>query len=322
MRNGFFYRILTFAKIFLMKVLVTGGAGYKGIRLSKALLDKGYEVSILDNFMYGFHPILQLAEYPKLTVIKQDIRNKISDLTKFDAVFHLAGISGFPACAANPASAQQINIEATRQLTEGLSKNQILINASTTSFYGKSGDKCTEDTPINPVSHYGVTKYEAEKIVLQKENSLSFRFATVFGFSVKLRMDLMVNDFAYKALKEGVVILFDSYAKRTFIHIDDAVDCYIFGLENFDALKDDKVFNAGGDNLNFSKLEIAEAIKQHVEYNIIDSEIKDKDLRHFVVSYDKIKKKGFIPKRTLDEGIVQLLKVFKYYDSNLPYNII
>ncbi len=305
-----------------MKVLVTGGAGYKGVRLSKALLDKGHDVTILDNFMYGFNSILHLAEYPKLEVIKQDIRNKIANLSKFDAVFHLAGISGFPACAANPASAQQINIEATRQLTDDLDKNQILINASTTSFYGKSGDKCTEDTPISPISHYGVTKYEAEKIVLQKENSLSFRFATVFGFSVKLRMDLMVNDFTYKALKEGVVILFDSYAKRTFIHIDDAIDCYIFGLDNFDSLKEGKVYNAGGDDLNFSKLEIAEAVKKHVNYNIIDSSIKDKDLRHFVVSYEKIKSKGFVPKRTLDDGIVQLLTVFRYYDSYLPYNII
>lgn len=305
-----------------MKVLVTGGAGYKGVRLTKALLDRGYDVTVLDNFMYGFNSVLHLAEYEKFNVIKQDIRNKIESLPQYDAVLHLAGISGFPACAANPASAQQINIEATRQLVEGMSKNQILINASTTSFYGKSGDKCTEETEISPVSHYGVTKYEAEKIVSGKENSLSFRFATVFGFSVKMRMDLMVNDFAYKALKEGVVILFDSFAKRTFIHVDDAVDCYLFGLENFDNLKDGKVYNAGGDSLNFSKLEIAEAVKKYVDYNIIDSSIKDKDLRHFIVSYDKIRAKGFVPKRTLDDGIRQLLKVFRYYDSYLPYNII
>ncbi len=305
-----------------MKILVTGGAGYKGVRLTKALLDKGYDVTVLDNFMYGFNSVLHLAEYEKFSVLKQDIRNKVENLSTYDAVFHLAGISGFPACAANPASAQQINIDATRQLVNGMSKNQILINASTTSFYGKSGDKCTEDTEIGPVSHYGVTKYEAEKIVSGKDNSLSFRFATVFGFSVKMRMDLMVNDFAYKALKEGVVILFDSFAKRTFIHIDDAVDCYLFGLENFDRLKDEKVYNAGGDALNFSKLEIAEAVKKYVDYNIIDSSIKDKDLRHFIVSYDKIKSKGFVPTRTLDDGIRQLLKVFNYYDSYLPYNII
>jgi len=301
-----------------MKVLVTGGAGYKGIKLCKLLLEKGYEVTMLDNFMYGFAPALYIAENPNLTIIKHDIRNKIENLSKYDAIFHLAGISGFPACTANPAVAQDINVNATKQLVEGLSKDQILIYASTTSFYGKSGNVCTEETPIDAVSHYGRTKYEAEVIVSQKENSLSFRFATVFGFSPKMRMDLMVNDFTFKAVKEQMVVLFESYAKRTFIHVDDAAACYLFGLENFDKLKNE-VYNAGADHLNYSKMDVALAIKKFVDFEIIDPGIKDKDLRHFIISFEKLNKKGFVPQKTIEQGIEEMLRIFKFYEYYTHY---
>jgi nucleoside-diphosphate-sugar epimerase len=134
-------------------------------------------------------------------------------------------------------------------------------------------------------------------------------------------MDLMVNDFTYKALKERVVVLFDSYAKRTFIHIDDAVDCYVFALENFDKMKG-KVFNAGGEHLNYSKLEIAKAIQKHIDYQIVESDVKDKDLRHFLISYQKIRTLGYFPRKTLDDGIVQLLKIFSFYDYFMHYRVI
>lgn len=304
-----------------MKILVTGGAGYKGVKLVAKLLSKGYEVTLLDNFMYGFEPTLFLMENKKLTVLRQDIRNKIDNLYQYDVIFHLAGISGFPACSANPASAQLINVEATKQLVDSLSKHQLIIYASTTSFYGKSGEPCNEQTPVDPVSHYGGTKYRAETIIAQRENFISLRFATVFGFSPKMRMDLMVNDFTYKALKEGVVVLFDGYAKRTFIHIDDAVDCYIFAMENSEKFKGN-IFNAGGNHLNFSKLEIAQAIQKHIEFKIIDSDVKDKDVRHFIVSFDKIFENGFIPKKSLDDGITEMLRIFKFYDYYLHYKTI
>lgn len=214
--------------------------------------------------------------------------------------------------------AQDINVNATKQLVEGLSKNQILIYASTTSFYGKSGSVCTEETPIDAVSHYGRTKYEAEVIVSQKENSLSFRFATVFGFSPKMRMDLMVNDFTFKAVKEQMVVLFESYAKRTFIHVDDAAACYLFGLENFDTLKNG-VYNAGADHLNYSKMDVALAIKKFVDFEIIDPGIKDKDLRHFIISFEKLNKKGFIPQKTIEQGIEEMLRIFKFYEYYTHY---
>ena len=296
-----------------MKILITGGAGYKGVKLTSRLLEQGHDVTLLDNFMYGYTPIMHLVEHHNLTVIKHDIRNKINDIHKYDAIFHLAGISGLPACAANQHSAISINTEATRQLVNDLAKGQILINASTTSMYGKTGQVCREETPLAPVSTYATTKLEAEKIVQDRENSISLRFASVFGLSPKMRMDLMVNDFTYRALKEGVLVLFDGFAKRTFLHIDDAIDSYIFTLDNYDRMKGD-VYNAGGNDLNYSKKEIALLIKKRINFSIVDSDMADKDLRHFIINYDKIMALGFVPQQTVEEGIDQMLRVFSFYE--------
>jgi len=296
-----------------MKILVTGGAGYKGIKLTHSLLKLGYDVTVIDNFMYGFEPFLHLVEYQNLKVIKQDIRNPVESIRNYDVIFHLAGLSGFPACSANPSSAHLINVDATKQIVKSLSKGQLFIYASTTSFYGKSGSKCNEETPVDPVSHYGKTKYLAEKVVMDHENAISLRFATVFGFSPRMRMDLMVNDFTYKALKEGVVVLFDSYAKRTFIHIEDAIRGYLFAMDHHDKMHGG-VYNVGGDEMNFSKLEIAEAVKKQISYTIIDSDVRDKDVRHFIIDFSKIKQLGFAPEFSLDNGIERMLGIFHYYD--------
>lgn len=304
-----------------MNVLVTGGAGYKGIVLTTKLLNRGYNVTVLDNFMYGFEPILHLAKHPKLTIVKKDIRNGIDDLHQYDVVLHLAGISGFPACASNPHSAQLINVEATRWLAGAISKNQMLINASTTSMYGKSGEPCDENTPLDPVSTYAHTKLEAEKILKGMDNVVNLRFATVFGFAPKMRMDLMVNDFVYKAVKEKVLVLFDSFAKRTFIHVDDAAECYLFTMDHFDQMKG-QVFNAGSNQLNYSKADIAGLIKKKIDYNIINSELSDKDLRHFIVNFDKIEKVGFRPKISVEEGIDELIKIYSFYDYFSHYKTI
>lgn len=304
-----------------MKILVTGGAGYKGVKLVKRLLEEGYDVTLLDNFMYGFEPVMHLLEFKNLTVEKADIRNKIENLHKYDVIYHLAGISGFPACDANPHSAQLINVDATRQLCESLGKDQVLINASTTSFYGKSGTVCDETSYVNPVSLYGITKYKAEQIAQERENSVSLRFATVFGFSPKIRMDLMVNDFTYKALKERVVVLFDSYAKRTFIHVDDAVEAYLFTLKNIDKMKGN-IYNAGNEKLNHSKLEIADIVQKYVDFKIIDSDIKDKDVRHFIISFDKISKLGYEPKISVEDGVKELIRIFNFYNYYSFYKTI
>jgi nucleoside-diphosphate-sugar epimerase len=304
-----------------MNILVTGGAGYKGIILTTGLLEKGYQVTILDNFMYGYEPVLHLVKHKNLTVIKADIRNKINDLHKYDFIFHLAGISGYPACAANPHSAHLINVQATRNILRGLSKAQCIVYASTTSFYGRSGEPCDENTPINPFSVYANTKYLAEQIVMEKENAVALRFATIFGFSPKMRIDLMINDFTYKAVKEGVLVLFDSFAKRTFMHVEDAAACYIMTMENFGNMKGN-IYNAGNNRLNYSKLEIAHFIKEKVEFNIIDSQMQDKDLRHFTVNFDKIEKLGFVPKISVEQGIDELLKIYKFYEYYSHYKTI
>ena len=304
-----------------MKILVTGGAGYKGTVLVRKLLEQGYKVTLLDNFMYGYEPVMHLATNRNLEIIKHDIRNGIPGLQKYDVVFHLAGISGFPACASNPHSAQLINVEAARLIERDLAYGQMVINASTTSLYGKSGEPCNEETPVDPVSTYALTKLAAEKILHEKPNVVSLRFATVFGFSTRMRMDLMINDFVYKAVKEKVIVLFDSFAKRTFIHVEDAADCYIFTMKNFDRMKDG-IYNAGGNSLNFSKDEIAAKIKEKVEFSIVNSELKDKDLRHFIINFDKIEGLGYKPERSVEEGIDELIRIYGFYEYYSHYRTI
>ncbi len=304
-----------------MNILITGGAGYKGTVLTSKLLGQGYTVTIIDNFMYGYEPIMHLATNKNLEIIKHDIRNGIPDMQRYDVIFHLAGISGFPACASNPHSAQLINVEATRLIAKDLSAGQMLINASTTSLYGKSGLPCDEETPVDPVSTYAQTKLAAEQILHEKPNVVSLRFATVFGFSTRMRMDLMINDFVYKAVKEKVIVLFDSFAKRTFIHVEDAADCYLFAMKNFDAMKGN-VFNAGGNSLNFSKEEIAGKIRRKVDFSIVNSDVKDKDLRHFIVNFDKIEKLGYRPFRSVEEGIDELIRIYGFYEYYSHYRTI
>jgi nucleoside-diphosphate-sugar epimerase len=304
-----------------MKILVTGGAGYKGVVLTQKLLEEGYNVTVLDNFMHGYEPIMHLVMHPKLNIVKHDIRNGINGLHKYDVIFHLAGISGFPACASNPHSAQLINVEASRLIASSLSKQQMLINASTTSMYGRSGLPCDENTNVEPESTYAHTKWAAETILHEKENVVSLRFATVFGFSTRMRMDLMINDFTYKAMNEGVLVLFDGFAKRTFIHVKDAAECYLFTMNNFDRMKGG-IYNAGGNDLNFSKEEVANIIRKKIDYKIINSELKDKDLRHFIVNFNKIEALGFKPKTSVDYGVEELMKLYNFYQYYSHYKTI
>jgi nucleoside-diphosphate-sugar epimerase len=305
-----------------MKILVTGGAGYKGVVLSRALLDAGHQVTILDNFMYGFDFMLHLLEYPELQIWKEDVRNlKESCLKNFDVIFHLGGISGYPACEANPHSAHLINVEATKNMMDCVSKNQLVVYASTTSFYGKSGNVCTEDIAVKPVSFYGITKYQAEQYILQRENSISLRFATIFGVSPKMRIDLLVNDFVFKAHNDRCIVLFESKSKRTFLHIKDAIAAYVFALNNFEAMKG-QIFNVGDNRLNYSKLEIAQHANSLTGCKIIDSDMADFDTRNFEVSFDKLARMGFAVTRTLDDGIQEMLRLYRFYKPFTTYKTI
>ena len=299
-----------------MKVLVTGGAGYVGIKLTEALLDRGHQVTVYDNFMYGYEPILYLVNRPNLAVIKGDIRTDSCDFLKGqDVIFHLAALSGFPICQEHPHEAKMINSLATGKLIKSLGKEQGIIYASTTSIYGKLDQTCDETSPVRPISLYGITKYEAEKMVMEHENSIALRFATIFGVSPRMRVNLLVNDFTYKAINERCLVLFESGSTRTFLHIDDAVSGYVMALENFEIMRNN-VYNVGDENLNFTKLNIANAIKKHVNFEIIDSGIKDSDPRNFVIDFSKIRRLGLSATVTLDEGIQELVKLYGFYSPN------
>lgn len=305
-----------------MRVLVTGGAGYKGAVLAKKLLEEGHHVTLLDNFMYGFDSIIHLVNHKCLEVVKEDMRN-VSEATvrASDAIFHLAGISGYPACEANPHSAKLINVDASRRLGECLSKDQLLIYASTTSLYGKSGEICTEASEVDPVSLYAVTKLQAEQILLQRENTVSLRFATLFGVSPRMRIDLLVNDFTYKAITDRCLVLFESKTKRTFLHLRDAIDAYDFTLGRFAQMKG-QIFNVGHEALNFTKLEIAERVQNFTHCKIIDSDMKDFDVRNFTISFEKIRRLGFHHKLSLDEGIAEMVKLFSFYRAYSAFKTI
>lgn len=305
-----------------MRILITGGGGYKGVKLARALLERGHEVTVLDNFMYGYEPCFFLFHYPKVSFVQMDIRNVAdADVAGYDCVYHLAAISGYPACEANPHSAQMINLSGTENLVSHLAPEQLLVYASTTSIYGTATEICTEDSPVDPRSLYARTKYEAEKRCMEHPKAVALRFATVFGVSPRMRRDLLPNDFVMRAVQERALILFDSASIRTFLHVDDAIEAYTMVLDQPEAMTG-QVFNVGSDALNLSKRQIADKIAEHVEFSIIDSELTDPDARNFIINFDKIAALGFRPRKTLDEGIEELVKLFTFYRPTLPFKTI
>ncbi len=306
----------------MANILVTGGAGYVGIMLVRALLEQGHRVTILDNFMYGYESVLHLFPNPNLSVIKYDIRNRLDGILEpFQVVYHLAGISGYPACEANPSSAQYINVDATRNIVNHLTSGQTLIYASTTSFYGNAQSICDENAPIKPISLYGITKYEAEKIVMNRKNSIALRFATIFGVSPRMRVDLLVNDFVYKAVHERSIVIFEGKTKRTFVHLRDAVDAYLLAMDKRNEMMD-QVFNVGDESMNYSKLEIARRVEAQTKCTVVDSQMSDIDYRNFEVNFSKIKRHGYRVKISLDEGIQELVKLYQFYKPFSTFQII
>jgi nucleoside-diphosphate-sugar epimerase len=296
-----------------MKILVTGGAGYCGIPLCELLLNEGHEVTIFDNFLFGCQSVLHLVNHPRLHVVRGDIRaERITCLADKDVVFHLAGISGYPACEANPAGARLINIDGTANIVRKLSKEQLFINASTTSFYGKGIS--SETDPIKPINLYGESKKAAEDICMQRENSISLRWATVFGPSARMRDDLMVNDFVRRAMRERTLVLYDPDSTRTFIHISDLAKGYLFAMNNAAHMRGG-VYNMGTSGLNFTKRKIANLVSSVVQCEIIIAQTGDKDVRDFLVQFDKVEALGFECESTMLKGINQLVKLYQFYDS-------
>ena len=310
-----------------MKILVTGGAGYIGSILVPQLLRKGHDVIGIDNFMYNQTSLLDCCHDEKLTVIRGDARDKelISRcLKKADAIFPLACLTGAPICNKDPVGARTINFDAVKMILDLRSKEQIIIFPNTNSGYGvgQDGIYCTEETPMNPISLYGRLKVELEKILLDAGNCITLRLATVFGISPRMRLDLLVNDFTYRAVTDGFVILYEAHFKRNYIHVRDVAKAFIHCLENFDRMKDEP-YNVGLSDVNLSKWELCEEIKKQVpDFYFIESKIgEDPDKRNYIVSNAKIEGTGFKPDVSLQMGIAELIKGYQIIRRNQYFNV-
>jgi nucleoside-diphosphate-sugar epimerase len=304
-----------------MKILITGGAGYIGSILVPALLAKGYKVTVLDNLLYRQTSLLEQCYDPRFEFVRGDVRD-VSLLRElipqFDVLIPLAAIVGAPACDKDPLLATSVNLDAVAELNRIRSKNQWVLYPTTNSGYGVGEENayCTEESPLRPISLYGRTKVQAEKLLLDSENVITFRLATVFGLSPRMRLDLMVNDFTYRALKDRFIVLFEENFKRNYIHIRDVASVFLFAIENFGKMKN-QPYNVGLTSANLSKRELCEKIKEHIpEFAIYSSSLgKDPDQRNYIVSNEKIEKTGWKPKFSLDDGIEELIKGYRILNA-------
>jgi nucleoside-diphosphate-sugar epimerase len=310
-----------------MKILVTGGAGYIGSILVPMLLLKGHEVTVLDNFMYKQTSLLDCCYHKNLTIVNGDVRNAslVKGLLKTpDAILPLACLTGAPLCSKDPVGARSINFDAIKNIEESRSKNQIIIFPTTNSGYGV-GEKdifCTEETPLRPISLYGKYKVEIENHLLASENCITFRFATVFGVSPRMRLDLLVNDFTYRAVFDRFLILFEADFKRNYLHVRDAARAFIHGLGSFESMKGEP-YNVGLSEANMSKGELCQEIKKQVpDFYFSEAAIgEDADKRDYEVSNTKIEATGFKTEHSLAFGIQELIKGFQIIKRSEYANI-
>jgi nucleoside-diphosphate-sugar epimerase len=310
-----------------MNILVTGGAGYLGSILVPELLALGHNVTVVDNFMFGQAPLNHLCSHPNFNVVRGDARAKrmIEPLLKqADVVIPLAALVGAPLCARDEIGTETTNRDAVIMLTRMMSQQQRLLMPITNSGYGigEQGKFCTEDTPLRPISLYGKTKVEAEQAVLEFGNAISFRLATVFGMAPRMRLDLLVNDFVYRAVNDKAIVLFESHFKRNYIHIRDVAQAFMHGLANFESMKG-LPYNVGLSDANLSKWELCEKIKQHLpDFVFMEAEIgEDPDKRDYIVSNERIEATGFKPHYSLDDGIRELMKGYRMISNSRYSNI-
>jgi nucleoside-diphosphate-sugar epimerase len=311
----------------MKSVLVTGGAGYIGSVLTRALLDEGYKVTVLDRFMWGQSSLLDCCAHPGFSVIKGDVRDEATlkkALSGQEFVIHLAALVGAPLCDSDPLAATSTNLDASRLLLSLRSKDQKILFPCTNSGYGigEKGKFCTEETPLRPISVYGRTKVEAEQAILDAGNSISFRLATVFGASPRMRVDLLVNDFVHRAMTDRFVVVFEGNFKRNYLHIRDVARVFLHGMKNFEKMQGEP-YNVGLSDANLSKLELCEAIKKRLpNFVYVESQVgKDPDKRDYIVSNKKVEKTGFKPKYSLDMGIDELVKCYTIIRNSKYSNV-
>ena len=303
-------------------ILVTGGAGYVGSVLVPELLKLKHKVTVLDNFMFEPNSLLNCCHYKTFEVVRGDARDKrlIEKLIRDkDIVIPLAALVGAPLCDRDKIGAETTNTGAIKTLAEIMAKQQRMIIPITNSGYGigQKGVYCTEETPLNPISFYGITKVEAEKIALDRSNSISLRLATVFGISPRMRLDLLVNDFTYRAVKDRFIVIFEGHFKRNYIHIRDVARAFIHSIDNFDSMKGEP-YNTGLSDANLSKLELCAKLKEQLpDFVYLEAPIgKDPDKRNYIVSNEKIEKTGFVPKYCLEMGVEELIKGYTILNNS------
>lgn len=310
-----------------LNILVTGGAGYLGSVLVPELLKLGHKVTVLDTFMFAQSSLAEVCHLESFNVFRGDARDQklLTSLTKDkDVIIPLAALVGAPLCSRDAIGTVTTNRDSIQTLSNILSKDQRILMPITNSGYGigQDGIYCTEETPLNPISTYGQTKVEAEKIALERENSISFRLATVFGMSPRMRLDLLVNDFTYRAVKDGFIVIFEGHFKRNYIHIRDVARAFIHGIDNFESMKGE-AYNVGLSDANLSKLELCAKIQEYVpNFTVVEAPIgKDPDQRNYIVSNDKIEATGFKPQYSLDMGIQELLKGYMILNNSKYSNV-
>ena len=310
-----------------MKILITGGAGYIGSVLTPYLLDRGYKITVLDNLYYNQNSLFAVCYDKNFSFIRGDARDEElikENLPDFDVIIPLACLVGAPACNSNKILAETLNYGAIELINKYRSKNQMVIFPTTNSGYG-IGEKdkyCTEETPLRPISLYGKLKVKAENLLLDSGNVITLRLATVFGMSPRMRLDLLVNDFVYRAMTDRVLVLFEEYFRRNYIHIRDVAMTFDYCIKNYKSLKNEP-YNVGLSSANLTKKELALKIKEYVpKLTIISSPVgEDPDKRDYLVSNEKLEKTGWKPGYSLDDGIIELIKGYKAMSNNQFTNL-
>lgn len=308
----------------MANILVTGGAGYIGSTLVPKLLSYGHNVEVIDNFMYGQTSLNQFCSDKRFNVVNGDVRSK-SDmqplLAKADIIIPLAAYVGAPLCNKDPVGASSTNKDAIYMMLDNISQEQLVIMPTTNSAYG-TGEYCDENSPLNPISLYAKDKVEVEKRLLDHPKSISYRLATVFGMSPRMRIDLLVNDFVHRAVKDGFVVLFESHFKRNYIHVQDVTSAFCHAIYNTNRMVNN-VYNVGLSEANISKWELCEAIQKYVpNFTFVEAEVgKDPDQRNYIVSNDKLEATGFKPAVSLESGIEELVKGFRMINNRKYGNV-